>query len=179
MENGSQNGPKSIGFSYQKSILFATFSEDRFWDAFWSPFGSLLAPFWPPLAPFGLPLAPFWLPLAHFLFLLAHFYSPWGSIFSLWASPGVVFGAFPIFSTKISWKIMFFFVFSRNVLLFTHPLPQNTRRLIEGAPLRKASLPLHSILSHLGPERNLAVGNLDPLRAQVGLVSHFFCSLPS
>ena len=69
-----------------------------------APFGSLLAPFWLPLAPFGSLLAPFgslWLtfllPLAHFLLLLAHFYS----IFSLWASPGVVFGPFPIFSTKI------------------------------------------------------------------------------
>ena len=69
-----------------------------------APFGSLLAPFWLPLAPFGSLLAPFgslWLtfllPLAHFLLLLAHFYS----IFSLWASPGVVFGPFLIFSTKI------------------------------------------------------------------------------
>ena len=52
------------------SIIFATFSEDRLFDAFWSPFGSLWLPFgslWLPfgslLAPFGSLLATFWLPL--------------------------------------------------------------------------------------------------------------------
>ena len=92
--------------------------------SFWLPFGALLAPFGLPLAPFWLPLAPFWfplapfsLPLAHFLLLLVHFCSPWGSIFSLWASPGVILGACPIFSTKIWWKscfsMFFFFDFPR------------------------------------------------------------------
>ena len=60
--------------------FFATSSEDRFLDAFWSAFGSLLAPFWLPLAPFASLLLPFgslfalfgtlwatfWLQLAHF-----------------------------------------------------------------------------------------------------------------
>jgi hypothetical protein len=39
--------------------LLATFSDDRFVDAFWSPFGSLLALFWSQLAPFGFLLVPF------------------------------------------------------------------------------------------------------------------------
>ena len=30
----------------------------------------------------------------------------------------------------------------------------------------EGAFPLHSDLSHLGPERNLAVGNIDPLRAR-------------
>ena len=58
-----------------------------------------------------------------------------------------------------------FLCFSLNVLLFTHTIPQDTCRLIEGGPLRKAPFSLHSRLSHLGPERNLAVCNLDLHRA--------------
>ena len=41
--------------------LFATFSESRSFDAFWSPIGSLLAPFWRPLVPFGRPYGTLWL----------------------------------------------------------------------------------------------------------------------
>ena len=50
----------------QKSIIFATFSEGRLFDAFWSPVGSPLAPFWLPLAAFWLPLAPLWLTFGSF-----------------------------------------------------------------------------------------------------------------
>ena len=63
---------------HQICSLFATFSEDRFFDAFWSPLGSLLAPFWLPLAHFWLPLAHFWLPLAHFWLPLAPFWLTFG-----------------------------------------------------------------------------------------------------
>ena len=91
MENGSQNGPTKCMRSDPFSIIFATFSEDRFLDAFWSPFGFLLASFWLPfgslwlpLAPFWLPLAPFWLPLAHFLLLLAHFFTPFSHFGVSW-----------------------------------------------------------------------------------------------
>ena len=62
--------------------LFATFSDDRFLDALWSPFGSLLAPFWLPLVPFWLPLAPFWHPLAHFWRPLAPFWLPFRFLFA-------------------------------------------------------------------------------------------------
>ena len=70
--------------------LFSTFSRHRFFDAFWSPLGSLLAPFGSLLAPVGSLLAPagsllapfgsllahFWCPLAHFWYPLLHFGSP-------------------------------------------------------------------------------------------------------
>ena len=69
-----QNDSKKHPGNPSKSILFATMSESRFLDAFWSPFGSLWVPFWLPLVPFGLPLAHFWLPLAHFWLTLAHFW---------------------------------------------------------------------------------------------------------
>ena len=59
MENGSQNGPKLIGADSHFRIIFETFSEGRYLDTFWSPFGSFLAPFCLPLPPFGVPLAPF------------------------------------------------------------------------------------------------------------------------
>ena len=68
--------------------FFATFFEDRFLDAFWSPFGSLWAPFWLPLALFGLPFGSLWLPLAHFWLPLApfgsHFCSFWLTFCSFW-----------------------------------------------------------------------------------------------
>ena len=88
--------------------FFATFSEGRSFDAFWSPIGSLLAPFWRPLVPFGRPYGTLWLPFGYLLLLLApfgallvpfasllapfwyhlaQFCSPQDSIFSLWATP--------------------------------------------------------------------------------------------
>ena len=93
MENGSHYATKKEDGTPPEPHLFATFSEDRFLDAFLSPFGSLWAPFGLPLAPFGLPLAPFWLPCgsiwAPFGFLLAPFGSilvPFGCILILFGS---------------------------------------------------------------------------------------------
>ena len=67
--------------------FFATFSEHRVLDAFWStlgsplaPFGLPLAPFWLPLPPFWLPLTPFWLPWSPFWLPLAHFWRPFGTL---------------------------------------------------------------------------------------------------
>ena len=90
--------PKMRPANYPGAPFLVTFlrpfSEGRFWDAFWSPFGSFLASFWLSLAlfaslllpfgslllPFGSLLAPFgtlWatfsLQLAHFWCHLAHF----------------------------------------------------------------------------------------------------------
>ena len=79
--------PKDVLAEHLFSIIFLIFSEDRFWDAFWSPFGSLLAPFWRPLAPFWRLLAPFWLPLG----------SLWLTFCSFWltfAHPGNPFTHF-------------------------------------------------------------------------------------
>ena len=95
----------------------------EFFDAFWSPLGSLLAPFWLPLAHFWLPLAHFWPPLAHFWLPLAPFWLtfgfPWltfGALCFTFAHPGIHFLTFAVscphfsyffeFSTKISCKIL-------------------------------------------------------------------------
>ena len=80
MENGSQNGPKSIW----ESILLATFFEGRFFDTFWSSFVS----FWLPL---GSPLVPFWLPLAAFWFPLASFWLTFGALWLTFGALGITF----------------------------------------------------------------------------------------
>ena len=73
MEKGSKIYLKNSGGGNLFRSFSASFFGYRFWDAFWSPFGSLWAPFGLPLAtlgsllgPFWLPLAPFWLPLGPF-----------------------------------------------------------------------------------------------------------------
>ena len=96
-ENGSQNGAISVRHAERFGDLFSTFSRHRFFDAFWSPLGSLLAPFWLPLAsllaPAGsllaLPLAPFWLT----------FGVPWltfGTLCFTFAHPGIHFLIFAV-----------------------------------------------------------------------------------
>ena len=82
MENGSILGPADSLADRPWSTLFETFSEGRFFHAFWLPFGSFWAPFWLPLAPFWLPLAPFWHPLAHFWRPLAPFWLPFRFLFA-------------------------------------------------------------------------------------------------
>ena len=77
MENGSQNAPGNSLADRPWSTFFATFSEDRLLDAFWSPIASLRVPFWLPLGPFWLPLATFWLPFGS---LLGPFWIPFGSL---------------------------------------------------------------------------------------------------
>ena len=124
MENGSQKSSISSWCGEPFGSLFAIFSEDRFFDAFWPPLGSLLAPFWFPLAHFWLPLAHFWLPLAHFWLPLAPFWLtfgvPWltfGALSFTFAHPGINFLTFAVscrhfpyffeFSMKISCQIWF------------------------------------------------------------------------
>ena len=109
-----QNDSKKHPGNPSKSILFATMSESRFLDAFWSPFGSLWVPFWLPLVPFGLPLAHFWLPLAHFWLTLAHFWFTlppfWLTFATLWLILAVSWSHllyFYVFSMKMSCKIVF------------------------------------------------------------------------
>ena len=117
--------PKVIHFISVRRPFFHNFrdlSEDRFFDAFWSPLGSLLAPFWFPLAHFWHPLAHFWLPLAHFWFPLAPFWLTFdvprltfGALSFTFAHPGIHFLTFAVscphfsylfeFSMKISCKI--------------------------------------------------------------------------
>ena len=103
LQNGSQKtwGRNLFG------DLFATFSEDRFFDAFWSPFRSLLAPFWRPLAPFGLPLASFWLPFGSLLVPLGELSLAFELNFLIFGISMRIFTYFYIFSMKILCKIIF------------------------------------------------------------------------
>ena len=94
VENGSQNAPGKLVRGDPGSILFATFSEGRFLDAFWSPLGSLLAPFWLPLGHFWLPFAHFWLPLAHFWLTFGVLWLTFGALGSLLAILALDFLAF-------------------------------------------------------------------------------------
>ena len=86
--------PKDVVADRLFSIIFATFSEDRFLDAFWSPFGSSLAPFWLPLAAFWLPLAHFWLPLAPFWLTFGSLWLTFGALGLTFAHPGARFPHF-------------------------------------------------------------------------------------
>ena len=125
-----------------------------------APFWTLLAPFWallPPfstlLAPFSSLFAPFWTPLAPFWSLLAAFCS-FGSHFSyIFNFPTPILNFF-IKKYKISFKIKF------STPRLAEHLQKNVGTFTEGA-LHFAQHPHPP-----GPERNLAVGNLDPLRAR-------------
>ena len=116
MENDSKTEPKSIRRYDHFGSLFATFSEGRLFDAFWSPLGSLWAPFWLPLAPFWHPLAHFWRPLAPFWRHLAPFWHPlahfWLTFGVFWLTFNIsrsLFSYFYVLSMKMSCKIVFFF----------------------------------------------------------------------
>ena len=113
MENGSQNGPSRSVAVLRFSIIFATFSEGRLFDAFWSPVGSPLAPFWHPLAAFWLPLAPFWLPLAPFWLTLAPFWLTFGALWLTFAHPGSPFSHFCCILASF---LVFFHIFLENIM---------------------------------------------------------------
>ena len=94
MENGSKMGCLDSRTQGLFGSLFTTFSEDRFFNAFWSPVGSFWAPFWFSLASFSRPfpkinfLMHFCRPLAHFWLLFA---SCWLLFGRLWLSFGSFF----------------------------------------------------------------------------------------
>ena len=92
---------------------------------------------------FGRPLAPFWLPFAPF--------------WSLRLPLGTPFAPFYYF-----WTLRVRTFFKKHV--FGQPLSQGTRRLPFAPCLRGDIVAFLSSLK--GPERNLAAGNLDPLRAR-------------
>ena len=89
MENGSQKVTYLVRRGEPFGDLFATFSEHRFLDAFWSPFGSLLAPFGSLLDPFGSLLDPFGFILDPFGSIL----DPFGAMFDPFGSILLSFGA--------------------------------------------------------------------------------------
>ena len=91
--------------------------------------------FWLPLAHFWLSLAHFWLPLAHIFPPFGSLFAPFGSLLLHFLTLGVSwrrFWSLSDFSNKNPMKKYVFLCFSPNFLLFTHPLPQSTCRLIEG-----------------------------------------------
>ena len=118
-----------------------TFLGHRFLYAFWSPFGSLLAPFGRFSLPFGSTLVAFGTLSAPFWAILATF---WPLLTPFW-----------ILSAPFFIKNLVFWVPE-----FAKHLQIAVRTSIKGnLPCMHAFPP--------GPERKLAVGNLDPLRAGV------------
>ena len=87
--------------------FFATFSEGRFLNAFWSPFGSLWTPFGCILVMFWLPFTCLWLPFGSLLV-------PFGSLLVPLSLDFLIFGGswrhssyLVIFSKKIFCRIIF------------------------------------------------------------------------
>ena len=129
MEPGSPKPPISSLCGDSFSIIFATFSEGRLFDAFWSPVGSPLAPFWLPLAALWLTLGSLWLHLPSFgrpfgsnCLPFGSLLSPSGSIFSLLTSPSLNFLHFQAISHKHMLKIILYCYFSCKAYFFTSPL---------------------------------------------------------
>ena len=84
----------------------------EFFDAFWSPLGSLLAPFWLPLAHFWLPLAPFWLPCGSIWAPFGSLLAPFGSILVPFGSILVLFGSISEhFRVILQFSLSFWFHF--------------------------------------------------------------------
>ena len=118
MENGPKLDPKNAGFDYQNLYCSTACSEQRLWNAFWSPFGSLLAPFWLPLASFWRPLAPFWFPFGSFWHPPAHFLLP-SDAFSIHFVPhGTITVRFGSCGMRRIFSIL-----SKNSLLYFYVLP--------------------------------------------------------
>ena len=80
MENGSILEPADSLADRPWSTLFETFSEGRFFHAFWLPFGSFWAPFWLPLAPLWLPFGSPWLPFGTLWLTFDSHWLPFGSL---------------------------------------------------------------------------------------------------
>ena len=128
------------------------------------PFGSLWLAFGSLLAPFGslwLTFGSLWLPLAHIFAPFGSLFGPFGLLLLHFLTLGVSWRRFWSLSNIFNENLMknnIFLSFSPNFLLFTHPLPQSTCRLIEGTlPLHSARFSHTSILA--GPGRIIAAGN--------------------
>ena len=144
--------------------FFATFSEGRLFDAFWSPLGSLWAPFWLPLAPFWHPLAHFWRPLAPFWRHLAPFWHPlahfWLTFGVFWLTFNIsrsLFSYFYVLSMKMSCKIVFYFFFWKFLgTRFRNTPADKSKEPLYGRPFFFAPFPLPP-----GPERNPGCASFD------------------
>ena len=94
MENGSKMTLNLMHATPPFGSLFATFSEGRLLDAFWSPFNSFLAPFW---LPFGSPWLPFgtlWLPFGALWLPFGSLLGPFGLHFLILVDVGTLLAPF-------------------------------------------------------------------------------------
>ena len=163
--------PNFWGWPPRASLFRDLFRRLIFWCilvAIWLTLGSFwlhLGSFWLPFGALWLPFGSVWLPFGSLWLSFGSLWLPFGSLWLTFGSLLVSFGSlllslgrFFIFFMHFWWKchaICFF-----PLKIFRHPISQHTCRLIEGAILRMA------IFLPSGPERNLAEGNLDPLRAR-------------
>ena len=115
-------------------------------------FGCLLAPLWHQLAPFGLPLAPFWHPLGSTWVVLAPFWLHVGTFGDLSGRFGLILVTNPI-------KRMFLVTPLLNLMFFGYPSSRSTCRSPFAPPSKEIFLACMPFPP--GPERELAVGNLD------------------
>ena len=140
---------------------------------FWLPFGTPLAPLGSLLAPLKLPFGFLWLRFElPFGTLLARFLAPFRNLLvQHFGLPGALSASFKgppgaKFAPKIHNCLGHFFL--KKSYFLSKPASAKHRGPAERAqePLPKdLSLCIHRPLPP-GPERNLAVGNLDPLRAR-------------
>ena len=135
-----------------------------------------MAPFWLPLAPFWLPFGSLWLPFGS---LWLPFGSLWLTFSSLWAPSRFIFSLlaafwprsciFHVFELQVCSEMIFYENF-RTECIFVGKLLRTksgtAARAHNKREISKGNLLLHSNPLPPGPERNLAEGNLDPLRAR-------------
>ena len=120
-------------------------------------FGSL----WLPFGSLWLTFGSLWFPLAYIFAPFGSLFAPFGSLLLHFLTLGVSWRRFWSLSDLFNENLMknhVFLSFSLNFLLFTHPLPQSTCRLIAGTlPLHSSRFSHTSILA--GPGRIIAAGN--------------------
>ena len=138
-----------------------------------------MATFWHPFGSTGLQMAPFGLPLAPFLLPLAPFWHPPGSFSHFWQHCGFVFAFFMFICSKFAPTFHFGRIFEQNIF-FGKPVRKTSGTAARAHNQKELS---KGIPSSQGPERNLAEGNLDPLRARrrpgvLGCVRSFSISTP-
>ncbi len=164
--------PKMVRRIEGQITVLATLSEDRFlcWFMlilcwFWSPFGSLLAPLWLHRAPFGSLWAPFGSLLAPFGLHLGGFGSLLAPFWLHFVKFGDLSGRFGLILVTNPIKRMFLVTPLLNLMFFGYPSSRSTCRSPFAPPSKEIFLACMPFPP--GPERELAVGNLDPLRAGV------------
>ena len=134
MENGSQMAPKNNPAACHFGSLFATFSEGRFFNVFWSPLGSLSASFWRHVAHFWFTFGALWLTFGPLGVTFAH---P-GDRFSHFRCLLAYLSYLHVISMKILCKITLFWKTVTENQLVGQPnrdIPKNVARTSTGSNL--------------------------------------------